>query len=439
MSPEQASGGELDGRSDLFSVGVMLYVMITRRHPFDAPTDYETLMLVKNGDFMPPETARPGLNPELYRAIRKAMGKTPADRYQKAEDMLIDVEQVMRLAFRPVGQTELQRWLADLGSKDGVPTLTREAPPEPPTSRSTVGPLRAGDGQESGLVLTLDDAEEVRQSDRPPPHPAATEVMLKPPQFQAVDRPWHRRPPVRIGAAIAVLLLAAVVSARVLSGRHRPQPSAATATAPAPGAAVPPSPPSAQVPPPVAENAAHPAIVLDAQGTAPGGAGAHEATAAPRDGGAPPQVAVAGSVHRTSPASDETAPGTSNGTSKDAPAAGDSGQDRSSSRAHGTSKPKPPQFPVSIKSDPPGTRVATGRQGFGTTPLTLKLRPGNSYDLTFTKAGYAPLLRRYRFEGYGPQTLRVSLKKMPETRKPVPPPATAAKPTSPAKSGFFSR
>ena len=83
----------------------------------------------------------------------------------------------MRLAFRPVGQTELQRWLADLSSKDGVPPLTREAPPEPPAARSTVGPLRAGSGQESGLVLTLDDAVEVRPSDRPHPSPGATEVM----------------------------------------------------------------------------------------------------------------------------------------------------------------------------------------------------------------------------------------------------------------------
>src|SRR5262249_10314312 len=147
---------------------------------FDAPTDYETLMLVKSGDFMPPETARPGLNPELYRVIRKAMAKAPADRYQKAEDMLVDVEQVMRLAFRAAGQTERQRWLADLTSRDGVPPLTREAPPEPPASRSTVGPLRGGDGQESGLVLNLDDAVEVkppaqnlpaRKGDRPPPPP----------------------------------------------------------------------------------------------------------------------------------------------------------------------------------------------------------------------------------------------------------------------------
>ncbi len=233
MSPEQASAGPLDARSDLFSVGTMLYTMITRRHPFDAPTDYETLMLVKNGDFLPPETARPGLNPELYRVIRKAMGKTPEARYQKAEEMLVDVEQVMRVAFRPVGQTELQRWLADLSSKDGVPTLTREAPPEPPAARSTVGPLRGGSGQESGLVLTLDDAVEVRSADRPPPTPSGTEVMQHPPQFASVDRVWHRKPAVRIAGAAVVLLAGAVVSARALSGRPKsPTTTVATGASP---------------------------------------------------------------------------------------------------------------------------------------------------------------------------------------------------------------
>ncbi len=96
---------------------------------------------VKFGNFMPPETARPGLDPQLSRVIRRAMGKLPADRYQTAEEMLADVEQVMRAAFGPVGQTELQRWLADLGAKDGVPPPTRETPTEPPATGSIVGPL----------------------------------------------------------------------------------------------------------------------------------------------------------------------------------------------------------------------------------------------------------------------------------------------------------
>ncbi|MEO8214191.1 MAG: serine/threonine-protein kinase, partial [Myxococcales bacterium] len=114
MAPEQASGGALDSRSDLFSVGTMLYVMVCHRYPFDAPTDLEVLLLVKNGEFEPPENVVPGLNPEIYRVIKRALAKDPDARYQRAEEMLIDVEQVMRTGFRAVGQTELKRWLQDL-------------------------------------------------------------------------------------------------------------------------------------------------------------------------------------------------------------------------------------------------------------------------------------------------------------------------------------
>jgi serine/threonine-protein kinase len=434
MSPEQAAGGELDGRSDLFSVGTMLYAMITRRHPFDAPTDYETLMLVKNGDFLPPETARPGLNPELYRVIRKAMGKTAETRYQKAEEMLVDVEQVMRVAFRPVGQTELQRWLADLSAKDGVPTLTREAPPEPPASRSTVGPLRAGSGQESGLVLTLDDAEEVHASDRPPPPPpSATEVMMHPPQFAIPDRAWHRKPAVRIAGAGAVLLLGAVVSARVLSGRH---PVDATPPAPPvaaearPSTPTPPPPNPAPPAPPPALPAVTPstpsAAATDAQGTP---SPTPSAVAADR----PEPAGAAGTSGAGSAAAQDKEP-------PSPPADDHPGAAEAESGSHHPSKEKPPQVPVVIKSDPEGSHVATGRHQFGTTPLTLKLRPGNSYELTFTRAGYAPVTRHYKPEGQGAQTLRVSLKKIPEAKKPPAPAAVAPRPAAPPPAKkFFSR
>ena len=441
MSPEQAAGGELDGRSDLFSVGTMLYTMITRRHPFDAPTDYETLMLVKNGDFLPPETARPGLNPELYRVIRKAMGRTADARYQKAEEMLVDVEQVMRVAFRPVGQTELQRWLADLSAKDGVPTLTREAPPEPPASRSTVGPLRAGSGQESGLVLTLDDAEEVHASDRPPPPPpAATEVMMHPPRFAIPDRAWHRKPAVRIAGAGAVLLLGAVVSARVLSGRHPmdatpPAPAGAAEAKPSTATTTPATPPPTPTPnpaPPVA------APALPAATPPNPTAAAADAHAAPSPA---PSVVAAGKPEPAG-AAGTSGTGTAAAQNDEAPpppAEDQPGASESEGDSHRPSKAKTPPVPVVIKSDPEGSHVATGRHQFGTTPVTLKLRPGNSYDLTFTRPGYASVTRHYKPDGQGPQTFRVSLKKIPEAKKPTAPAVVAPKPAPPPPKKFFSR
>ena len=430
MSPEQASGEPLDARSDLFSVGTMLYVMITRRHPFDAPTDYETLMLVKSGDFTPPETARPGLNPELYRVIRKAMAKAPGDRYQTAEEMLVDVEQVMRLAFRPVGQTELQRWLADLSSKDGVPPLTREGAPEPvPT---TVGPLRGGDGQESGLVLNLDDAVEIRSKDRPPPPPAAaTDVMTRPPAFLGKDRAWTDRREVRIGGAVVIVVLLVLAVRAMGGGSHSGKGGAAAPVAAATPQAQPspPPPPAPETPPPAAPPAAAPAPPPPAP-PAPEGPPAPET---------PPKVAAAQPPPEAAPADktgDEKTP------PEEKPAEDSPADDSKPSKS---AKGKRAQFPVVIKTDPEGSKVTTGKHVFGTTPLTLKLRPGNSYEFTFTKAGYQSLSRRYRFESEEAQTLRVTLKKAPEPHKaaaaPPPPPPAPVKgpPPMPAKKGFFTR
>ena len=420
MSPEQAAGGALDARSDLFSVGTMLYVMITRRHPFDAPTDYETLMLVKAGDFLAPETARPGLNPDLYRVIRKAMAKTPGDRYQTAEEMLVDVEQVMRVSFRPVGQTELQRWLADLSSKDGVPPLTREAPPEP--TATTVGPLRGADGQESGLVLNLDDAVEVRSKNRPPPPPVApTDVMKHPPQFAPQDRRWSERREVRIGGAALIVVLL-VLAVKTFGNGRKPEPAP---PAPAIAKSDEEKKPAPQPAPPPAAAAPTPA---------PAAAPAPEAGTAPAE----PMKIAAEKPAADPPAAAQTddekpAPG-------DKPAA-DEGDD--AARAEPPAKAKRSQVPVVIKSDPEGTRVTTGKHVFGNTPVTVKLRPGNSYEFTFTKAGYTTLVRKYRFDSEEPQALRVTLKKIPEpphkAAPPAPPPVVRGPPPVPPKKSFFTR
>jgi eukaryotic-like serine/threonine-protein kinase len=89
MSPEQAKGAPLDARSDLYSVGVLLFQLVTRRLPFEADTavGFATKHLTEAPP--PPSRIRPGgCSAELERLILQALSKDPADRPQTAEAFL---------------------------------------------------------------------------------------------------------------------------------------------------------------------------------------------------------------------------------------------------------------------------------------------------------------------------------------------------------------
>ena len=73
MSPEQSIGGELDARSDLFSVGTVLYLLATGRKPFEAPTDLDVLMQVRKARYEKPSTLVQDFNPEVERFIARAL------------------------------------------------------------------------------------------------------------------------------------------------------------------------------------------------------------------------------------------------------------------------------------------------------------------------------------------------------------------------------
>jgi eukaryotic-like serine/threonine-protein kinase len=87
MSPEQARGESVDARSDLFSLGTVLYECVAGVNPFSAPTTFETLRRVAACEYPPVELLRRDAPPELLTILKTAMAKAPADRYPAAGRM----------------------------------------------------------------------------------------------------------------------------------------------------------------------------------------------------------------------------------------------------------------------------------------------------------------------------------------------------------------
>ena len=87
MSPEQALSESVDARSDLFSLGTILYECVAGVNPFSAPTAFETLRRVQACEYPPIELLRPEVPLDLITILKSAMAKAPSDRYADAGRM----------------------------------------------------------------------------------------------------------------------------------------------------------------------------------------------------------------------------------------------------------------------------------------------------------------------------------------------------------------
>ncbi len=99
MSPEQIQGDPLDHHSDMFSLGVVLYLLFTGQRPFVAPTLPELLMKILKEGPPPPSSLRPGLNKAIDEIIFKMLAKSPANRYPTWADLALDIAKVGRLSI----------------------------------------------------------------------------------------------------------------------------------------------------------------------------------------------------------------------------------------------------------------------------------------------------------------------------------------------------
>lgn len=114
MSPEQVAFKELDGRSDLFSLGVLLYEVTTGQRPFERKQVLDTIQALSTWDPPPPHTLLPHYPLWLSEVILRALEKDRDRRYLSGKEM----KQALEAALpRPVGPPEIAAFLADLSRK----------------------------------------------------------------------------------------------------------------------------------------------------------------------------------------------------------------------------------------------------------------------------------------------------------------------------------
>src|SRR5260370_9842114 len=101
MSPEQVKGRPVDGRSDIFSLGVVLYEMMTGEKPFPGQNITTVIYKIVNEEPTPPRTLDPSIHPGLSHVITKALTKDPDSRYQSCRDMLEDLRNYRTLGENP--------------------------------------------------------------------------------------------------------------------------------------------------------------------------------------------------------------------------------------------------------------------------------------------------------------------------------------------------
>ena len=129
MSPEQAKGEghRVDGRSDIFSLGVVFYELLTKRRPFQSDSQVELLERIASDDVKPPRQFDETIPKELERICLKALSRRASDRYTAAKDMADDLTHFLDEQADKQPQPSTERQIAT------SPQIASPQPPVPPT------------------------------------------------------------------------------------------------------------------------------------------------------------------------------------------------------------------------------------------------------------------------------------------------------------------
>jgi eukaryotic-like serine/threonine-protein kinase len=305
MSPEQVKGEATDARSDLYSVGISLYEMVTGRRPFQADSDFAVMMAHLEKQPKPPVEFQPGLPAGLNEIILKAISKEPARRYQSADEFRQALKALLAIGNRSAAAAGLAV------AVPGAPVM--------PDAAFAGGGANAGHSapatpSASAYPATVVESRTPSQA----PAPRTPAALANVPAAQM--RSGH---PLLFVALGAVLVIVALVGTGLYLGRAEgTEPSASSSAPPA-------TPAPAAAPPP---STSTPSVSTPAAASEPSAGAAGTATSTPPPATAPAAPAAAAT---------EPAPGATS-TATPAPAPPNAAAGKPSTAKTSTSKPAKP-------------------------------------------------------------------------------------------------
>ena len=220
MAPEIIEGRDADARSDIFSLGTVLYWLSTGAFPFAAPNPTATMRRVVEGAYPDPRLAAPAISGSLARIIRRMLERDPDRRQPSAAEVRDEIDRSLR-------DDGLERPDEELAAFLGDPAAYKKAlPARLVAARLSRGEALLAAGDRTGALDAFDGVLALE-----PGHP----VVLR--HLAALSRRarWRAAARVAAGAALlAALLAAGYEGARRWMASPRPSPAAAAAPAPAP-------------------------------------------------------------------------------------------------------------------------------------------------------------------------------------------------------------
>ena len=228
IAPEQALGQSVDQRSDLWSMGVVLWEVLTGRRLFKSVNELATLHETLQGEIKLPSAFRPELPTELDTICNRALQRDPNERYQTAQEMKDDLERYLRSfpdspGRRQIGHLMKDRFAAVIkhhkrtlqqclqGSGSGTETIQRLIPPNSSSSQEMLTPSHSGviaHGTPTPTPAPMLNPASVT----PPPasvagHPASGQYASVPPGPQQSSMGWVWKAAIVVGVILLALVL----------------------------------------------------------------------------------------------------------------------------------------------------------------------------------------------------------------------------------------